>query len=200
MNHYMACNALDYLVAVAGGVPVEAREDGVYLLNGTRWQPSVNWDQIGLFISKLKITFTEICSRYQPILASISKIEGGRCGETHQVAACNLVIFISKHVSWDTETPYEAVTADALYLRDSEFVKKYPKLSIDDIEKVARINEIGVAAFLKESAELHAVMLPLLPKMIADFSEDSGKVLVNKIVQYYPELISVEAHAKGITQ
>ena len=34
----MACNALDYLVAVAMSLEVDAREDGVYLKDGTRWQ------------------------------------------------------------------------------------------------------------------------------------------------------------------
>lgn len=200
MDHYMACNALDYLVAVAGGIKVDARDDGVYLPNGVRWQPSVNWDQIGLFISKLNIAFVEIIDRYQPIMARISRLEGGRCGETHQVAACNLVIFISKDVSYDTKTPYVAVTADALNRRDSEFVRKYPKLTVDDIEKVERINKLGVAMFLKESAEDHAAILPHLPKDIAMFSTDSGPELVMKIVENYPELITVEAHAKGITE
>ena len=194
----MACNALDYLVAMAMKLEIDAREDGVYLKDGTRWQPTVNWAQIGPVINKLNLEFTNIVDRYQPVMAKCTYSHGGMCGETHQVAVCNYVVMGSKRVDFFTETPYVNVDADDLRIRDAEFVKKYPKLNIEHIEMLARINEVGVVFFLRESAETHQLMLGILPPAAAAASTDPGIELVQTVITNYPELISVEAHAKGV--
>lgn len=193
----MACNALDYLVAVAMRLDIEAREDGVYLKDGTRWQPTVNWAQIGPLINKFDMGFEHIQDRYQPVMA-MHHGSAGVTGETHQVAACNYVVWRSKTVKRDTPIPYVPVNSMALKRRDEEFKKKYPYLKIDDIERIERINEIGVAAYLKESAESHQQWLAVCPMSMIPFSEDSAPKLINTIVTHYPGLITVEAHAKEL--
>lgn len=194
----MACNALDYLVAMAMRLEIDAREDGVYLKDGTRWQPTVNWSQIGPVINKLDLEFTHIVDRYQPVMAMNINSHGGVCGETHQVAVCNYVVMYSKILAQDTVVPYPKVDASTLRIRDEKFVKKYPMLNVDDIATLEEINRMGVAAFLKESAELHKETLKILPPFIAAKSRDHGADLVKTVINYYPELISVEAHAMGI--
>lgn len=195
----MACNALDYLVAVAMELDIDAREDGVYLKDGTRWQPTVNWAQVGPIINKLRLNFSQVADRYQPIMAK-EGAGAGTLGETHQVAVCNYVYMFSKGVDHRTEVPYERITADALHLRDERFVKKYPYLEIDDIERVEKINKIGVAEYLKESAERHSRWRAALPESVKAFSIDRAPGLIDTIVTHYPELISVEAHAMGIKE
>lgn len=194
----MACNALDYLVALAMEIDIDAREDGVYLKDGTRWQPSVSWSQIGPVINKLKLEFTRIGDRYQPIMAMSTYGKGGLCGETHQVAVCNYVVMFSKNVDHNTETPYPKVDSSTLRLRDAAFVKKYPRLRVDDIATLEEINKVGVAAFLAVSAKRHGEVLKTRPPIQAAGSKDHGAKLVNTVITYYPELISVEAHAMGV--
>lgn len=193
----MACNALDYLVAVALEMEVDAREDGVYLKDGTRWQPTVNWSQIGPIINKMDMGFDHIVNRYQPVTATSG---GGVCvsGETHQVAACNYVLWKSDNIKRDTPVPYERVSSIDLEIRDEQFVKKYKLLKVDDINRIERINEIGVAAYLKESAERHQRWLTVCPNSMLPFTYDRAPELIKTIVTNYPELITVEAHAMEI--
>lgn len=193
----MACNALDYLVAVAMQLDVDAREDGVYLKDGTRWQPTVNWAQIGPLINKFDMGFEHIQDRYQPVMA-MHHGSAGVTGETHQVAACNYVVWRSNTVMRDTQMPYVPVNSMTLKLRDEEFKKKYPYLKIDDIERIERINEVGVATYLKESAERHKRWMERCPSSLVPYSLDRGPELINTIVTHYPELITVEAHAKEL--
>lgn len=194
----MACNALDYLVAVAMKLDIDAKEDGVYLKDGTRWQPSVNWAQVGPIISKLDLEFTHIVDRYQPVMARSILSKGGLCGETHQVAVCNYVVMYSKDIEDNLAVPYPKVSVDDLHCRDSEFVKKYPKLTIDDIAELEEVNRIGVAAYLKASAESFNLMLDILPPFMAATAEDRRAEMIKTVITYYPELISVEAHAMGV--
>lgn len=195
----MACNALDYLVAVALEMEVDAREDGVYLKDGTRWQPTVNWAQIGPIINKMDMGFDHIVSRYQPVMAT-SGGGVGISGETHQVAACNYVLWKSHKLKKDIHVPYKRVNSLDLEIRDRDFVKKYPLLKIDDIKIIEMINEIGVAAYLKWSAERNQKWLSACPKSLLPYCYDRAPGLIKTIVENYPELITIEAHAKGIEE
>lgn len=193
----MACNALDYLVAVAMKLDVDAKEDGVYLKDGTRWQPTVNWAQIGPIIGKLNLGFDRVQNRYQPFIATRGG-GAGTAGETHQVAACNYVMWHSSDITRDTPVPYERVRALDLEVRDEQFVKKYDLLKVDDIDRIQRINEIGVAAYLKESAKRHAEWYAACPEFLKSHCRDHAPGLIHTIITHYPELISVEAHAMGV--
>lgn len=193
----MACNALDYLVAMAMQLDIDAREDGVYLKNGKRWQPSVDWSQVGPILNKLDLEFTHIVDRYQPVMARRGDAMGGLLGETHQVAICNFVVMYSKNLQQDMVVPYPRIDSSTLRARDAAFVKKYPRLKVEDIDTLEKINKIGVAAFLKESAKRHEEVLKMLPSFMAA-SEDRGADLVDTVITYYPELISVDAHAMGV--
>jgi hypothetical protein len=71
-------------------------------------------------------------------------------------------------------------------------------LRVDDIATLEEINKVGVAAFLVASAKRHEDVLKILPPFLAANSKDRGAELVNTVITYYPELISVEAHAMGV--
>lgn len=193
----MACNALDYLVALAMELDIDAREDGVYLKDGTRWQPTVDWSQIGPVIGKLNLGFDHVGDRYQPIMAKRGN-GGGLCGETHQVAVCNFVVMYSMQVSHDTPNPYPLVRAIDLRIRDENFIKKYPYLNIDDIERIERINQVGVATYLKESSESHKRWVAAVGDSFSGYCIDRAPRLIKTVITNYPELISVEAHAMGV--
>lgn len=133
-------------------------------------------------------------------MAKTSYAEWGTCGETQQVAICNLVVTLGEAVyrkdgRTQPECPYVPVKAIDLAIREEQFIKKYPKLKIDDIDALNRINETGVAAYLLDGE-----------KIAADVSKffggrpvcNSHRELVDLVVHYYPELITVEAHAMGL--
>lgn len=190
-----ACNALDFLVAKAIKIDIEAHENGCYLASGEPWNPSVNWAQCGPLINKYNIHLSEVCDRHEPHAAQQSGRHWVKTGETQQVAICNLVLAISKISDTDRDScPYHKKTTNEIRKAEYDFKEKHPMLSVSDMAEIKKINDIGVEKYISEAVEFDSTVEanPGLEWMAG--AESYARRLVMICLMRYPELIKVSAH------